>query len=102
MKTGHSEKQVEADLVKFMEQQEVKDIFERREGSFKKYFEFYSKQGRFEISHDVEFRRNHLDFTSLNKLAIQSKIVPVLITSEQLKSIFKNTVKQEQLNLQAA
>lgn len=71
----------------------MKDIFDKREGSFKKYFEFYSKQGRFEMNHDLEFRRSHLDFTSLNKLAIQSKIVPVLITSEQLKSIFKTTVK---------
>ena len=47
------------------------------------------------MSHDFEFRLSHLDFTSLNKMAIQSKIVPVLITSDQLKSIFRSTLKQE-------
>ena len=43
MKQGQSEKQFEADLLKFMDQADVKDLFDKREGSFKKYFEFYSK-----------------------------------------------------------
>ena len=50
-----------------------------------------------ELGHDLQFRLEHLDYNSFNKLGLQSKIIPVLISSEQLKSTFRNTVKQAQL-----
>ena len=79
-----------------MAKQENKQVFAEHEKSLKKYFNYFCKQGRFELGHDLQFRLEHLDFTSFNKMGLQSKIVPVLISSEQLKTTFRNSIKQFQ------
>ena len=95
---GHRERQLAADLVAFMQRAEVSQLFSDHDRSLLKYFKYYCRQNKVELGQDLQSRLERLDFSSFNKLAIQSKIVPVLISSEQLKSTFRNTVKQSSLS----
>ena len=77
-----------------MQQSDVRQLFADHDKSLLKYFKYYCRQNRVELGQDLQYRLEHLDYPSFNKLGLQSKLVPVLISTEQLKSTFRNTVKQ--------
>ena len=79
--------------MKFLQRPEVSELFENHDKSLVKYFKYYCRQNKVELGQDLTYRLEHLDFSSFNKLGIQSKIVPVLVSTEQLKSTYRNTVK---------
>ena len=77
-----------------MERPEVKEVFSTREKALNKYFKHYCKQGGAGLGQDFQFRLANLHFNEFNKLGAQSKIVPVLITADTMKSTFRTVVKQ--------
>ena len=79
---GQSERKMAAEIVAFLQKPEVSSLFRDHEKSLTKYFKFYCRQNRVELGQDLQYRLEHLDFGAFNKLGLQSKIVPVLISTE--------------------
>ena len=52
-------------------------------------FKFYCSQGKVDLGVDLKFKQKHMDQKEFIKFGYQSKVVPVLVTSDELIQIFK-------------
>ena len=52
-------------------------------------FKFYCSQGKVDLGVDLKFKQKHMEQKEFIKFGYQSKVVPVLVTSDELIQIFK-------------
>lgn len=81
-----------------MDRPEIDELFSDNEKALNKYFKFYCNLGKSEIGQDLQFRLENLHYKEFSKLSYQSKIVPIILTSDDISSTFRNMVRQFQMN----
>ena len=81
-----------------MLKKEVTELFADHEGALKQYFKFYCNLGTKELGYDLTQKLQNLHFKEFSKLSYQSKIVPIIMTVEDIQSTFKNMIRQFQMN----
>ena len=91
---GKKEQELANELVNFMAKPEVSELFNDHEKALNKYFKFYCNLGKAEIGQDLQFRLENLHFKEFSKFSYQSKIVPIIMTADDISSTFRNMVRQ--------
>ena len=90
---GKKEQELANELNNFMQKPEVDKLFQDHEKALNKYFKFYCNLGKAELGEDLQFRLENLHFKEFSKLGYQSKIVPIILTAEDISSTFRNMVR---------
>jgi hypothetical protein len=62
--------------------------------SLQKYFKFYANEGKQEIGVDLEIQMNMMGFREFVKFGYQTKIVPVLASSDDIVQSFRQIARQ--------
>ena len=57
-------------MASFMHKPDVEKLFTNHSGALLKYFKYYCRQNRMELGTDMQFRLEHLDFNSFNKMSL--------------------------------
>lgn len=79
-----------------MEQPEIKDVIEQNQEGLEQYFKFYSSLGKQEIGLDLEFTMSRIHYLEFIKFGHAAKIIPVLMTAEDLVQTFRHIARQQQ------
>lgn len=87
------ENQFQENLTEFMNQADVRTVFESYEKCLFGYFSFYCKQAKAQLGFDINFRLENLNLKEFIKFGHQSKVVPVLVPSEDLVQIFRTVAR---------
>ena len=90
------ENQFQENLTEFMNQADVRTVFESYEKCLFGYFSFYCKQAKAQLGFDINFRLENLNLKEFIKFGHQSKVVPVLVPSEDLVQIFRTVARHQQ------
>jgi hypothetical protein len=77
-----------------MDKEDVREVFDKHETGLTKYFKYYVNQAKQELNLDLEYQMNQLHYKEWVKFTSQSKIVPVLATSDEVVNVFRKIAKQ--------
>lgn len=75
--------QFQQQLQELLISDQMTTVFSKYDKFLERMFEFYSKQAKVDIS-KIQSKEDHLALQEFNKFGYQTKVVPVLIGSEEL------------------
>jgi len=81
---------------KFLEKPDVAQVITDHEKGLNKYFSFYCLQGKAELGMDTDFKTTNLHFKEFVKFGYQSKITPVVASSEEVVSTFRFIARNQE------
>jgi hypothetical protein len=90
------EKKEKEQVNKFINKKAVKEVFDRYDIPLRYFFEFYSRSEHHQISHNLHKDMETMDFKEFIRFGYQTHIVPVLLPIDEMKSMFKQLVRQRQ------
>ena len=82
-----------------MKGEKLLKLFAKYEKQLKTIFEFYTKLEDIEINDKSEANKTNMPYRSFVKFANQMKLVPTIITSEEIVMLFKLKTKSKSENL---
>ena len=73
----------------------MRSAFDKYEKGLTKYFKHYCRQAKLELGVDPAFRMENMHYKEFVKFGYQTKIVPMLATSEDVSNTFRNVAKYQ-------
>jgi len=67
----------------------VVEVFSRYERFLDHMFKFYCKQAKVDLSANMQLKASHMELKEFVKFGFQTKVVPVLMTSDEMITIFR-------------
>lgn len=77
-----------------MKEPKVVELFTKYEKQIRCLFEFYAKLEDVELNEHVELNTDNLQYRAFIKLSNQMKLVPTLVTNEEIVMIYKLIMKE--------
>lgn len=84
-------KQKKQVLVDFMKQESIQSVIAQYRKQLRHVFQYYSRLDNLEINSMLSQTINTLDLPKFSKFCLHFKIVPILLTPEEVVTIFRNS-----------
>ena len=79
-----------------MDSSEMKSVLQNYRRFVEGYYKFYIRQGKVEFGYDMQYRMQNMHSKEFVKFGYQTRISPVLVSSEQLMQQFRIVARQQQ------